>query len=109
MKFDNGYRYYVLEYVLDRWIPISMHQTYVDAYVNVTAEHQVIARLDKMVTECHKMCAEQKIYGDLAQKVRVHKAQAVRGQFFSELLETGTKKFYKLDIEKKLNEILGNK
>ena len=109
MNYDNGYRYYVLEYVLDRWIPISMHDTYHGAYVNVTAEHQVIARLDKMVTECDKMCAEQKIYGDLAQRVRVHKAQAVRGQFFSELLETGTKKFYKLDIEKKLNEILGNK
>ena len=94
MKFDNGYRFYVLEYVLDRWIPISMHDTYVDAYVNVTAEHQVIAQLDKMVTECEKVS---------------DKTQAVRGQFFSELLETGTKKFYKLEIAKKLNEILGNK
>ena len=47
MNYDNGYRYYVCEYVLDRWIPISMHQTYHGALANVTAEHQVIRYLDK--------------------------------------------------------------
>tara|TARA_R100001082_G_scaffold85026_1_gene51586 strand:+ start:382 stop:612 length:231 start_codon:yes stop_codon:yes gene_type:complete len=52
MNYDNGYRYYVLEYVLDRWIPISMHQTYHGALANVTAERQVIRYLDKMVTKC---------------------------------------------------------
>ena len=70
---DNGYRHYVCEYVLDRWIPVSMHDTYEDAYVNVTrdckkagidyinAEHHAIAYLDKMLTKCNRMYAEQKI------------------------------------------------
>jgi hypothetical protein len=108
MKFDNGYRFYVLEYVLDRWIPISMHDTYVDAYVNVTAEHQVIAQLDKMRTNIRSTA---NTLGEWRQQIHSEMAdtQAVRGQFFSELLETGTKKFYKLEIAKKLNEILGNK
>ena len=81
MNYDNGYRFYVCEYVLDRWIPISMHDTYHGAYVNVTAEHQVIARLDKMVTECEKI------------PTSIQVRQAV---FFSQL-------------EKNFNEILGNK
>ena len=42
MKFDNGYRYYVL----DRFIPISRCDTYEDALLNVTKEHQVIRHLD---------------------------------------------------------------
>ena len=81
MNYDNGYRYYVLEYVLDRWIPISMHQTYHGALANVTAERQVIRYLDKMVTKCEKI------------PTSIQVRQAV---FFSEL-------------QKNFNEILGNK
>ena len=93
MKFDNGYRYYVLEYVLDRWIPISMHQTYHGAYVNVTAEHQVIRHLDKMVTKIAYTGGATSILEKHAKSIGLEIQQAV---FFSEL-------------QKNFNEILGNK
>ena len=86
MNYDNGYRYYVLEYVLDRWIPISMHDTYHGALANVTAEHQVIAQLDKGVTITYQAKCE---------KIPTSK-QVRQAVFFSEL-------------QKNFNEILGNK